>query len=298
MNEKVAILVNSCDLYEDAWSPFFDLLKIQWPDCQYDIYLNTENKSFMHSSLNVKTIATGKDVSWTTRIKRALAEIDADYILFMLEDFFLLEQVSSSNFDIVMSDIKKATDVGYLFFSPKGVKYDIEYKPGTVFTDVSKYADYRVNACLGLWRKDFLLQMLYLDGSPWEFEHNATRLSWLSKYRCCVINPEFASTFAYSILISEGYGITQRKWLPKNKELFEKYNIKVNFDGLGILEKKSSAQSEKSKEKNGKKQNYFKRRILKYKKRLNKILRYIEDLLYIKKAFLKYCDHVKPNNVI
>ena len=34
--------------------------------------------------------------------------------------------------------------------------------------------------------------------------------------------------------IKYGYGITHGQWLPKNKELFEKFGIEVNFDNLGI----------------------------------------------------------------
>jgi hypothetical protein len=291
MNAKIALLVNSCDLYEDAWDSFFSLLKIQWPDCPCDIYLNTENKNYKCQFLNVKTIKTGNNVFWTNRVKKALDEIDADYILFMLEDFFMLEQVNKTKFEVVVSEMGNESDVGFIFFPPRGVKYDMEYKLGTTFTNVDRYADYRVNACLGLWRKEFLLQMLYLDGNPWEFEHNATRLSWLSKYRCCVANPEFSSIFSYSILLSEGYGITQRKWLPKNKELFDKYNINVNFDNLGFLEKTSSTDKNQSREKDkkSKKQTAILRRLRKYKKRLKKWFRYLKDLLFIKSAFGRYC---------
>lgn len=302
MNKKVAILVNSCDLYEDAWDPFFSLFKIQWPDCPYDIYLNTENKNYTCDCLNVKTITTGSEGFWTARIKKALKEIDADYILFMLEDFFLLKQVDESKLDAVISGMQEDSDVGFLFFTPIGVKYDIEYNPGTLFSDVSKYADYRVNACLGLWKKDFLLQMLYLDGSPWEFEHNATRLSWLSKYRCCVINPEYSSVFSYSILLSEGYGITQRKWLPKNKELFAEHNIHVNFSNLGFLEKKTKLSDEIKQNKKVKNNNLNKklsavsRRIRKYKKRFKKTIRYLKDLLFTKPKFIDYCNDIKKNN--
>lgn len=296
MSKKVAVLVNSCDLYEDVWDPFFSLFKIQWPDCPYDIYLNTENKDYTCDFLNVRTLKTGGESSWTERIKKAVNEIDADYILFMLEDFFLLERVDESKLDTVVSEMQKKSEVGFLFFTPRGVRYDIEYRPDTVFTDVSRYADYRVNACLGLWKKEFLLQMLYTDGSPWEFEHNATRLSWLTKDRCCVVNPEYSEVFSYSILISEGYGITQRKWLPKNKELFSKYNIHVDFDRLGILEKKSkpSGESGKSgKKKSNKILSAVTKRIRKYKKRIKKQVRYLKDLLFLKPQFIKYCNDIK-----
>lgn len=45
-NDKLscAVLVNSCDKYSETWIPFFTLLKKYWPDCEYPIYLNTENK--------------------------------------------------------------------------------------------------------------------------------------------------------------------------------------------------------------------------------------------------------------
>ena len=264
----------------------------------YDIYINTENKSYECDFLDVKTITTGSENSWTVRIKKALDKIEADYILFMLEDFFLLNQVDNSKFNAVMSEMQNQSDVGFVFFTPIGVKYDIEYKPGTLFSDVSKYADYRVNACLGLWKKEYLLQMLYLDGSPWEFEHNATRLSWLSKHRCCVINPDYSSIFTYSILPSEGYGITQRKWLPKNKELFSKYNINVDFSTLGFLEKKpkplnETKQSEKAKNKPTHNcLSAITKRMRKYKKRIIKQIRYLNDILFLKPKFINYCKDI------
>ena len=87
MSNRVSILVNSCDLYESVWDPFFKLLAIQWPDCPYDMYLNTEHKEYACDFLNVKTVCTGDDVPWSVRIKRALAEIDSEYILFFLGSF-------------------------------------------------------------------------------------------------------------------------------------------------------------------------------------------------------------------
>jgi hypothetical protein len=187
-------------------------------------------------------------------------------------------------------------EVGFVFFTPIGVEYDMRWNPGTVFSEVSKYADYRINACAGLWKKEFLLQMLYLEGSPWEFEHNATRLSWLTKDKCCVINPEYSSVLPYSILLSEGYGITQKKWLPKNVELFAKYNIDVNFSGLGFLEKKSELIKESKqirKSKSNKRVSTIIRRIHKYKKRFKKHIRYFKDLLFLKAKFVKYCNDIE-----
>lgn len=41
---------------------------------------------------NVKEIHTGKDLNWSDKVRKALNQIEEEYILFMLEDF-LLEKV-------------------------------------------------------------------------------------------------------------------------------------------------------------------------------------------------------------
>ena len=46
-NDKLAILVLSCDGYTDLWRPFFENFKKKWGDCPYDIYLLTNKKSIM-----------------------------------------------------------------------------------------------------------------------------------------------------------------------------------------------------------------------------------------------------------
>ena len=84
MDNSVTILVSSCDLYEDAWYPFFKLLKIQWPECeQYRIVLNTETKTYNPDFIKINSIVSGKK-PWSARLKHCLKQIDSDYIMFFL----------------------------------------------------------------------------------------------------------------------------------------------------------------------------------------------------------------------
>ena len=98
----VTILVNSCDLYEDAWNPFFRLLQIQWPNCPKNITLNTESKIYKDSYFNVKSIYPPKEMKWGERLIYALNKIDSKFILFF-RGFFLLDKV---NEEIIASAIK------------------------------------------------------------------------------------------------------------------------------------------------------------------------------------------------
>ena len=62
MNQKLTVLVNSCDSYSDLWNTFFDVLRLQWHDCPYEIILNTETKNYSYNGFNIKTLSLYKDL--------------------------------------------------------------------------------------------------------------------------------------------------------------------------------------------------------------------------------------------
>ena len=83
-NFKAAILVSSCDAYEDVWNPFFALFKKYWPNCKYNIYLNTESKMFSYDGLNITCLHPGeseKQISWSNRLKQALLQVEEDVVI-------------------------------------------------------------------------------------------------------------------------------------------------------------------------------------------------------------------------
>lgn len=250
IDKNVTLLVNSCDLYEDTWEPFFRLLKIQWPEFNYDVVLNTENKVYKCDFLNVKTICGGEDKTWSERLKAALKEIHTEFILFSLEDFFLKEKVDNEAFEAAHTLIQNDDSVGYI-----GLKYNSTYKfkdenkkvSNEPFISKDELCRKRMNCNFALWRRDWLIGLIRDHETPWEFEQYVGIRSLRTGKKALQINNNiFKPVFVYDVDIEYGYGITLKKWLPKNKELFEKYGIEVNFDNLGFLdysvfEKKESA---------------------------------------------------------
>ena len=232
--EKTAILVNTCDDYEDAWEPFFRLLKIQWPECNFHIYLNTEYKEYKSDLFNITVIKTGK-AKWSKRVKNAIKQIPNDYILFFLEDFFLISRTNNKKFLDIAQNIFR-DDVGLITFAP-----DIDYMLWNYcelennLIDIEKSSTYRINANVGLWKKSFFISLLRSRESAWEFEINASRRAKRTKYRVFGIKSEGSPVFDYHINPKYGYGISRRKWLPNNVELFKKYSIDVNFENLGLF---------------------------------------------------------------
>lgn len=89
------ILVCSCDAYSDCWEPFFYLLKKYWPDCPYEIVLNTESEAFTIDGLDIvcyQFYNKGERVPYGDRLLRHLNAIRTPYILILMDDFFPAEK--------------------------------------------------------------------------------------------------------------------------------------------------------------------------------------------------------------
>ena len=113
-NEQITILVNSCDKYEDAWEPFFKLFNINWPDCPYKVILNTEEKVYPCNFMNVETINYNKKSTWSQRLKHVLENINSEYIIFFLEDFFLQSPVNVDGLKKAVTLMCTDDSVGYI----------------------------------------------------------------------------------------------------------------------------------------------------------------------------------------
>lgn len=250
MENKVTILVNSCDFYRDAWYPFFKLFKIQWPDCPYKFVLNTESENIRTEFTDITMFKSG-NIPWSDRVLNALETIETEFVLFFLEDFFLITPVKKDIFSSALSLISENKEIGVICFNPDidSTVWKTKGTYGKYFTELKKTSVARINAVAALWRKDFLIKMLKSGESPWEFETNGTKRGVSYKEKVlCLVDPEYAP-FDFHYYIGYGYGISNKSWLPKNKELFDKYGIEVNFENLGWYTQPPKRQKRSFKEK-------------------------------------------------
>lgn len=242
----ITLVVSSCDKYEDAWYPYFELLKKYWPEHPEKIALITETKQYSTEGLNIKTYNYPESYTWSERLYRTLEAIDTRYIIFSLEDFFLLNYVKQEKIDKCIEWMEEdnniaecrlyGTDIPEL---QKTDKYDDFY-----IADAGMA--YRVDTQVALWNKEALMSFIDLSETPWQFEKNASIRSFLSDKKFLwyhVDNLENVDNmiFPYKIEQCFGYGIAWGKWLWNNKELFKKNNIKnVKYYKLGTVSKKSA----------------------------------------------------------
>lgn len=234
--EKCSVLVSSCDKYRDAWAPFFTLMGKYWKDRPYSFYLNTETIVVNEiSGIPVKTISCPyENCSWSKRLIHALKKIPSEYVIFMLEDFFVMSPVDQNEIDYCVQLMDSRPNIANINFG-----YG-QYLESTMYID-EKYAirsrntDYYLNAVAALWRRKTLIKLLSPYESAWQFELYGSSRAKLYPYDF-VIKKDDVLVFDYHAQIEYGYGIQKGMWLQGNVALFEKEGIEVPFENLGFYD--------------------------------------------------------------
>ncbi len=151
--QDLRIVVSSCDLYCDMWPLYFHFLDKYWKDAPTPIYLISNHLSY--DDPRVVTVKVGDDKSWTDGIARAMPEIPAEYVLFMLDDFMLTEAPDFERLARVATELK---DNGgdWVCLRPKAEPP--EDTPDALIsplTDAAQSAGFHA----GIWRTQYLQKL-------------------------------------------------------------------------------------------------------------------------------------------
>lgn len=236
------LVVSSCDKYEDAWYPFFELLKKYWPELSdYPIVMITETKMCNHKGLEIKTLhPENVDDSWSKRLLHCLSQIQTKYIIFSLEDFFIQKQVENQEILKCVERMKKDPEIAVFYFKRVSDSWkESEFKE---YFEATPDLKYRLNAQMAIWNREILMEFLDEKENPWEFEIlGSQRIKDTKKKLYCHkvsdIYSNLEGVFPYIVGKHNGYGIAQGKWMWNNKKLFKKHRIKVKLSGLGVAPK-------------------------------------------------------------
>ncbi len=164
---KVAIMITSCDAYSECWKPMIFSLDKYWPDCEFPRYIVTNYKE--EELPNTSFIKVGDDKrSWCTLAKKGLEAIDADYVLFFQEDYWLSQKVDNNAIKAHIQYMEE-NNVDYLKIC-KDILRD-NYRLGdSIYCNNPLDVRYSFNTAMAIWRKKSILPLLIDGWSGWEFE--------------------------------------------------------------------------------------------------------------------------------
>lgn len=232
--KKLAIFVNSFDGYSDLWGIFFKIFDTYFKNNTFPIYLSTNYMDFSHENLTI--IKTGEEKCWYTRTKEAVSKIPEDYILFMLEDYLIGQDVITSQIQEIIKYMEdNKIDYYRLEDTPKseGIYKEIEY-----LGNINRKQKYGINTIVSIWNKDFLIKILdeaINVKSAWDFEvYLCDKFTGIDEGyipNCCVDRRN---------ILKIQNGVYRGKWFRTTINYFKKRNININICDRELLSKKEN----------------------------------------------------------
>lgn len=164
MNASVIVL--SCDIYSTYWDWFFACKKKYWKNCPYSTYLVTETKTCPYC----QTINIDSPI-WTKRFREALTQIKSDYVIVMLEDYFIRQPVNQSILHYLEVVLNLKPNLAVLNFEQNYRAADaVPYMDQEEWQKQKPNQVYLNSTQPSMWNKQILIEQLQKDQNPWEWE--------------------------------------------------------------------------------------------------------------------------------
>ncbi|MBR0456971.1 MAG: hypothetical protein IJJ01_09910 [Firmicutes bacterium] len=230
MDDRMTILVVSCDKYKDISDMYFHYLRINWPDCNFPIVLATEEADC--ADKDVKVIKCGEGVSWTKEVLMALDEIESEIVLMTVDDLFISHKVDNKA-------IKTALDFMYkhnlkYYRIPKGkrkAKKEDLYPGEKYISKIRRDIVYSITIGSSMWRKDELIHVLG-DGtkSAWELEDHFSEAATKG-------DKGYYDGYVTDVrpLLQCAHMVTAGKWIPKGVKDMKKNGFYIDTSKRGML---------------------------------------------------------------
>lgn len=197
MSNMIPLVISSCDKCSDLWFPFFTLVKKYWEGFDRKVYLCTDSKTFEYDGIEIECpLRMYKGSTWSENLMALLKQIKEDYVLFMLDDFWLKTKVDVEQLRRCEEVMRNDPSVGSICLIHQ-LEPSIDNPITERYPDLIEYGlntPYRVTTQAGVWRRDYLLSLLRKHESAWWFEMFGSKRSKRSSFKSYVVRD---SVFSY-----------------------------------------------------------------------------------------------------
>jgi hypothetical protein len=180
MKKSFAILISSSDSYLDVLDIFFRFFVVN-NNTKVPIYLNLENDVgndivSKYSHLNLIPIVYDRPkyfgfwLDWSDRFSEALKNIKEDYILHLLDDFFIYEKIRFDRIYFILNEMSNNN-----IFS---VQLDYRLTTDKEVPEIMTITDtWLCSFQPTIWKTEFLFKLLRKHESIWAFEKFSSQRS-------------------------------------------------------------------------------------------------------------------------
>ncbi len=187
LKDDLSLLIHSCGAYSDLWDGQIKMLNRHWSDCDIPKYIVTDNNPNGYSYEGINILCAGQGTEITERISAFLDECPTDYILVTLDDYYLINEVSTERMEYLV-DYMKENELDYIriFRLPsdgKPIEGADRLCKLMLNEDKSKYY---INLYPGIWSKDFMRKTIREKLNAWQYEVSLTKIARELNVKCAV----------------------------------------------------------------------------------------------------------------
>jgi len=216
MNDRLSVLISSCDKFSDLWTENIKAYRRFWRDNPCDTFLVTDKKTaWMATGINL--VIVERQVDFPMRIKCALDVIKTPYVLVTLDDYYLIDSVSNATIDYFVQRMQKEK-IQYLSLFNRRVARKSKYRPIEEFKVVDLQKKYAITLYPAIWEVGFLKKTIKDDMSPWLYEVSLTKSAIKESANC---QSSLVGAFDILDVVRKG------KVLHKAQRYFKKNNISI-----------------------------------------------------------------------
>ena len=239
LHDKVTVLVNSCDAYQDLWNPFFTLYKKYFTLENVRLILNTETENFSFDGLEIECIhPKHSDITYGERILNVLSQVNTPYVIILLDDFFIRKPIDVKKINQIIQWMDNDKSIVYFNCDVMNKSYiDYEVNKYKGFRRLAPGNDYILSLQAAIWRTDKLKKYWRYKVSAWEWEDYTNLTAAL-----CNRDKFYVPLLPKYKFINYGndceiWGVYRGKWVKEDVvSLFQKEGISVDFSQRGFLD--------------------------------------------------------------
>lgn len=227
---KLAIVGIFYDGYIDLWRDFIGLIKKNWSSCPYKIYIIDGELDLMEEDtkgLDITVIHAGKEAEYSRKVQVALENIEEQYLLLLLEDFYFVSEVNNLKVDSILNIIEDNNIDYYTMPMPEfiGTKEKEQYKNYS-FRKISVNREYIFSCQPSIWNRELLKLCIGNENyNAWIFEGIYAKSE-------CVRTEEFLENKVvdYGNPLCLRHGAIQGKMIPTTLKLIEKSGYQMTTE--------------------------------------------------------------------
>ncbi|SDU10490.1 hypothetical protein SAMN05444156_1981 [Verrucomicrobium sp. GAS474] len=215
------VVVSSCDAYADLWPFFFHLLFTHWPGIPQPVYLVSDKRTY--ADPRVATLALGRDRHWASNTLEALAQIPAETVLYLQDDYFLTAPVDPAGIRLLARHHIASEALATSLWNRKAVA-DPAHPSGTPgLVACAPENEWVFDFQAAFWDKEGMAALITPGWTPWHAEGVMNEAARAHPGKFHTLTETGPRVLPYLQAIRGGL------WLPEGKALCHARGLRPNF---------------------------------------------------------------------